>query len=57
MFSTAGVRIAGCSKFPITADDMEGHALTSRMLLYHPWEIEKDVYMLEERVASPCTGQ
>ena len=53
----AGVTIPGCSKFPLTTDDMKESAMESRMILYHPWESEKEIYVLKGTVPVPCIGK
>ena len=47
VLSLAGVSIAGCSKFPLTEEDMKPDKLASRMLMYNPWNNEKEIYVMK----------
>ena len=49
----ADMSIAGCSKYPLTEEDMTTCSLTARMLMYNPWHNEKEVYVIRRRKQPP----
>lgn len=49
----AGVSIAGCSKYPLTEEDMTMCSLTTRMLMYNPWHNEKEVCVIRRNKPPP----